>query len=181
MSSSDPHACARRCNNLSSAWLVQVTRMMRSKDGDKPSSGGAIVLTSAAVSQLGTANHDVLAAAKGAVASMALGAASTYSEHNIRVNCVAPGLVQCAADPSTDTSLHNRVRGARGAVTSCFESWWIAFPACVSTTAHLSLSAVRRTPQTEHMSEGSGGEESLKGACGSQPDYASRLCPHVCE
>ena len=70
--------------------------MMRSKDGNKPTSGGSIVLTSAAVSQLGTANHDVLAAAKGAVASLALGAASTYSEHNIRVNCVAPGLVQCA-------------------------------------------------------------------------------------
>ena len=73
--------------------VLQVTRMMKSKDGNK---GGSIVLTSAAVSQLGTANHDVLAAAKGAVASLALGAASTYSEHNIRVNCVAPGLIQCA-------------------------------------------------------------------------------------
>ena len=72
--------------------------MMRSKEGDKASSGGAIVLTSVAVSQLGTANHDVRAAAKGAVASLALGAASTYSEHNILVNCVAPpaGLIQCA-------------------------------------------------------------------------------------
>ena len=70
--------------------------MMRSDGGDKSTSGGSIVLTSAAVSQLGTANHDVVAAAKGAVASLALGAASTYSEHNIRVNCVAPGLIQCA-------------------------------------------------------------------------------------
>ena len=60
-------------------------------------SGGSIVLTSAAVSQLGTANHDVLAAAKGAVQSLALGAASTYSEHNIRINCIAPGLIECVS------------------------------------------------------------------------------------
>ena len=35
-----------------------------------------------------------LAAAKGAISSMALSAASTYSPHNIRVNVVVPGVIE---------------------------------------------------------------------------------------
>lgn len=58
------------------------------------SEGGSIVLASAAISHLGAANHDVVAAAKGAVSSLAVSAASTYSPHNIRINCVAPGLIR---------------------------------------------------------------------------------------
>lgn len=58
------------------------------------SSGGSIVLASAAVGHLGLAHHDATAAAKAAVTGLALGAASTYSAENIRVNCVAPGLIR---------------------------------------------------------------------------------------
>jgi 3-oxoacyl-[acyl-carrier protein] reductase len=46
--------------------------------------GGSIVLATAAISHMGAANHDIVAAAKGAVSSLAVSAASTYSAHNIR-------------------------------------------------------------------------------------------------
>jgi NAD(P)-dependent dehydrogenase (short-subunit alcohol dehydrogenase family) len=58
------------------------------------SEGGSIVLATAAISHMGAANHDIVAAAKGAVSSLAVSAASTYSPHNIRINCVAPGLIR---------------------------------------------------------------------------------------
>lgn len=51
---------------------------------------------SCAATITGAANHDVVAAAKGAVSSLAVSAASTYSPHNIRINCVAPGLIRQA-------------------------------------------------------------------------------------
>ena len=46
--------------------------------------GGSIVLATAAISHMGAANHDIVAAAKGAVSSLAVSAAATYSAHNIR-------------------------------------------------------------------------------------------------
>lgn len=60
----------------------------------KNKKGGSIVFTSASVAHTGVANHDAIAAAKGAVAGLTIGASATYAPHNIRVNCVAPGLVQ---------------------------------------------------------------------------------------
>jgi len=59
--------------------------------------GGAIVLCSSAVARFGLPNHEAIAAAKGAVASLALSAAATYAPQNVRVNVVSPGLVRCAA------------------------------------------------------------------------------------
>lgn len=50
-----------------------------------------------AVAHTGVANHDAIAAAKGAVAGLTIGASATYAPHNIRVNCVAPGLVSVAS------------------------------------------------------------------------------------
>lgn len=74
------------------------------------SGGGSIVLCSSSIAHRGTANHDALAAAKGAVSSLALSAASTYSPHNIRVNVCVPGVVRVllfAADPQTHRNLGN--------------------------------------------------------------------------
>ncbi len=55
--------------------------------------GGSIVLLSSAAAQTGLANHDAIAAAKGGVIGLTRAAAASYSSRNIRVNCIAPGLV----------------------------------------------------------------------------------------
>lgn len=55
--------------------------------------GGSIVLCATAAARAGFANHEAIAAAKGGVISLAMSAAATYAARNIRVNCVAPGLV----------------------------------------------------------------------------------------
>jgi NAD(P)-dependent dehydrogenase (short-subunit alcohol dehydrogenase family) len=57
-------------------------------------SGGSIVLVSSAAARAGLANHEAIAAAKAGVAGLALSAAASYAKRNIRVNCVAPGLVE---------------------------------------------------------------------------------------
>ncbi|MDX2146861.1 MAG: SDR family oxidoreductase [Planctomycetota bacterium] len=56
-------------------------------------SGGSVVLMGTAAARAGLPNHEAIAAAKGAVAGLALSAAATYAPQNIRVNVVAPGLV----------------------------------------------------------------------------------------
>ncbi|ODA31255.1 SDR family NAD(P)-dependent oxidoreductase [Planctopirus hydrillae] len=56
--------------------------------------GGSIVLVSSAAARIGLANHEAIAAAKGGIQGLALSAAATYANKNIRVNVVAPGLVR---------------------------------------------------------------------------------------
>jgi NAD(P)-dependent dehydrogenase (short-subunit alcohol dehydrogenase family) len=56
--------------------------------------GGSVVLLSSAAARLGLANHEAIAAAKAGVTGLALSAAATYASRNIRVNVVAPGMVE---------------------------------------------------------------------------------------
>ncbi|MEM8995970.1 MAG: SDR family NAD(P)-dependent oxidoreductase [Acidobacteriota bacterium] len=56
--------------------------------------GGSVVLLASAVADIGLASHEALAAAKGGVAALARSAASTYASQGLRVNAIAPGLVE---------------------------------------------------------------------------------------
>ncbi len=55
--------------------------------------GGAIVLMSSSAATLGLANHEAVAAAKAGVEGLVRSAAATYAGWNVRINAVAPGLV----------------------------------------------------------------------------------------
>lgn len=55
--------------------------------------GGSIVLMSTAAARVGLPNHEAIAAAKAGVIGLGLSAAATYAPKKIRVNVVAPGLV----------------------------------------------------------------------------------------
>ncbi len=56
--------------------------------------GGSIVLSSSAVAQTGLKNHEAIASAKAGVIGLTRAAAATYAKRNVRVNAVAPGLVE---------------------------------------------------------------------------------------
>jgi NAD(P)-dependent dehydrogenase (short-subunit alcohol dehydrogenase family) len=76
--------------NLSSAFLtLSVAGKSMLRNG-----GGRMVFTSSVAASLGLMNHEAIAAAKGGIESMIRSAAATYSQRNIRVNAVAPGLTE---------------------------------------------------------------------------------------
>lgn len=62
--------------------------------------GGSMVFFSTVAKQIGLANHEAIAAAKGAVEGLVLSAASTYATLGIRCNAIAPGLVESKATRS---------------------------------------------------------------------------------
>lgn len=68
--------------------------------------GGSYVFFSSAASKVGLKNHEVISGAKGAISSIALSAASTYANYNIRVNAIAPGLVKT---PLTEKITSNQI------------------------------------------------------------------------
>lgn len=75
--------------NLTSAFLTVKAGARALRDD-----GGAVVLVSSAAAQIGIANHEAIAAAKAGVIGLARSAAATYASKGIRVNAVAPGLVE---------------------------------------------------------------------------------------
>jgi NAD(P)-dependent dehydrogenase (short-subunit alcohol dehydrogenase family) len=75
--------------NLTSSFLILRETARRMMQG-----GGAMVFCSTVAAQRGLFNHEAIAAAKAGVEGLARAAASTYARYKIRVNCVAPGLVE---------------------------------------------------------------------------------------
>lgn len=74
--------------NLTSAFAV-----VRAAAPAMRSGGGSIVLASSAAAQIGIANHEAIAAAKAGIIGLVRSAAATYGAKGVRVNAVAPGLV----------------------------------------------------------------------------------------
>jgi NAD(P)-dependent dehydrogenase (short-subunit alcohol dehydrogenase family) len=74
----------------SSFFLLRAAvRVMQAQEG-----GGSVVLVSSAAARIGLANHEAIAAAKGAIEGLVRSAAATYAARQIRINAVAPGLVR---------------------------------------------------------------------------------------
>jgi len=62
--------------------------------------GGCVVLISSAAARVGLPNHEAIAAAKAGVEGLVLSAAATYASQKLRVNAVAPGLVETSLTAS---------------------------------------------------------------------------------
>jgi NAD(P)-dependent dehydrogenase (short-subunit alcohol dehydrogenase family) len=65
--------------------------------------GGSVLLFASSASEVGLPNHEAIAAAKGAVGGLVRSAAATYAGRKLRVNALAPGLV--------DTPMAARITG----------------------------------------------------------------------
>lgn len=68
--------------------------------------GGSVVLISSAAALTGLANHEAIAAAKAGVIGLSQSAAATYAPMRLRVNVVAPGMVE---SPLTASILGNEL------------------------------------------------------------------------
>jgi NAD(P)-dependent dehydrogenase (short-subunit alcohol dehydrogenase family) len=76
--------------NLDSAFFMLrawTTAMLEAKQA------GAAVFVSTVAAQIGVANHEAVAAAKGGLEAMVRSAAATYAPHGLRINAVATGLM----------------------------------------------------------------------------------------
>jgi len=92
---------AQEWTNVLHTNLTSAFALVRSASTRLRAEGGSIVLMSSAAASIGLSNHEAIAAAKGGIEGLVRSAATTYAAKNIRINAIAPGLVQ--------TSLTERV------------------------------------------------------------------------
>jgi len=76
------------------ANLTSAAGLLKSCVPRMVASGGSVVLMSSAAATIGLSNHEAIAACKAGIEGMVRSAAMTYASKQIRVNAVAPGLVQ---------------------------------------------------------------------------------------
>ena len=80
--------------NLISAFHTLAAFVEALRESRSP---GAAVLVSSAVARIGTPNHEAVAAAKAGVEGLVRAAAATYAASAIRINAVAPGIMDTPA------------------------------------------------------------------------------------
>jgi NAD(P)-dependent dehydrogenase (short-subunit alcohol dehydrogenase family) len=76
-------------------------------------SPGAAVLVSSAAARIGTPNHEAVAAAKAGLEGLVRGAAASYAANGIRINAVAPGIMETPASAGVIASPATREAAAR--------------------------------------------------------------------
>lgn len=74
--------------------LVTAFSLVRAATPAMRGEGGSIALVSSAAAQIGLPNHEAIAAAKGAIEGLVRAAAATGAAQGVRVNAVAPGLLE---------------------------------------------------------------------------------------
>ena len=80
--------------NLTSAFHSLAAFVGNLRQHNQP---GSAVLVSSVAAQMGTPNHEAVSAAKAGVEGLARGTAATYAPYGIRVNVVAPGIMNSPA------------------------------------------------------------------------------------
>lgn len=95
--------CETVAINLNTAFAT-----VRSAARSMIQEGGSIVLISTAAAQIGLSNHDAIAAAKAGIEGLTRAAAATYAARKVRINCVAPGLVETSLSKSVRAHETNR-------------------------------------------------------------------------
>lgn len=90
--------------NLTSSFAILKEALPKMNDAKN----GSLVFVSSCAAQIGLMHHEVIAAAKGAIEALVRSAAASYAQKGIRINAVAPGLV--------DTPLSNPITSNESAL-----------------------------------------------------------------
>lgn len=81
-------------NNLVTAYLMLSAFVKTLKQHKQP---GCAILISSAAARIGTQNHEAIAAAKAGLEGLVISAAASYASSQIRINAVAPGILETPA------------------------------------------------------------------------------------
>jgi NAD(P)-dependent dehydrogenase (short-subunit alcohol dehydrogenase family) len=102
-------------NDCLSANLISAFHTLAAFVGNLRDAGssGTAVLVSSVAARIGTPNHEAIAAAKGGIEGLVRGAAATYAAAGIRVNAVAPGMMETPAAAGFIGSSAGREAAAR--------------------------------------------------------------------
>jgi len=88
---------------------------------------GSAVFVSSAAAQIGTPNHEAIATAKAGLEGLVRSAAATYASSNIRINAVAPGILDTpAAEKLLSSNLFREVAAKQYPITGIGQAHEVA-------------------------------------------------------